>query len=837
MTHYSGLSSAEASERIIKYGFNELPSQQNRTFLISLFDVIKEPMFLLLIGSAILYLFLGEIKDALMLLFFVLVVIGITLYQERKTEKALNELKKLTSPRVLVIRNGEKIKISSREIVVDDIILLAEGDRVSADCAILETTNFNVNESILTGESLPVTKTIWDGKSDVVQPGGENLPYLYSGTLVTAGRATAQVLSIALDTQIGKIGKSLQEIEETDTLLKKEINRIITIFSVIGLGLCIIIVLVYGLTRGDWLHGMLSGLTLSMAMLPEEFPVVLTVFMTLGAWRLSKKKVLARKNQAIETLGAATVLCVDKTGTLTLNQMQLSMLVDAKAELLEHGKAASLPVSFHTLLQYSTLASLPETADPLEIEINQEAEKFLTKDDLRNHYSLIKEYPLTKDHVMMTHLWKDSQSDKIIVAAKGSPEAIFKQCAMPDIKILEKIIDKLSGEGLRILGVAQAELSSERQIPDSAKILQLKFLGLICFQDPIRPSVAKAVSECYQAGIQVKMITGDYPGTAQCIARQAGIKNVENYLTGADLNNLSKKELQERIKDTNIFARVIPEQKLLIVNALIANKEIVAMTGDGVNDSPALKAAHIGIAMGQRGTDVARETSDLVLLDDNFSSIVEAIKLGRRIFDNLQKAVAYIFSVHLPIAGAAIFPVIFQLPIILLPAHIAFLELIIDPACSTVFEAERADKDIMNRPPRNLSVHLFNKKNFIISLFQGLSVLAAVLITYLLALHYDFSEAKTRTVTFVTMIFSNVILIVINQSRTIGFINILKRKNKSMYWTIGLTLLFLTFILSFPFLRKLFYFDKISFQDVGLCFLITVLSLSWFEIGKWWRRK
>jgi Ca2+-transporting ATPase len=833
-----GLTNIEVDKRLKQDGYNELPYQKKQSILIILLNVLREPMLLLLLGSGLIYLLLGEAKDAYMLLAFVIVVVGITFYQERKTERALDALKNLSSPRALVIRNGEQIRIPGREVVVDDILILREGDRVPADAVVLSSTNLLVDESLLTGESLSVRKTVWDKKTKLTHPGGEDLPFVFSGTLVIQGRGIARVTSIGIKTEMGKIGKSLQKIEDEDTLLKKETEKIVRNFTIAGIILCVIVVVLYGLTRGNWMQGFLSGLTLTMAMLPEEFPVVLLIFLALGAWRISKKNVLTRKTPAIETLGSATVLCVDKTGTLTLNQMRLNGIMnDSYYFDLSSIKETIIPDKYHSLFEYSILASQKDPFDPLEKEIKIKGEKYLASTEhIHKDWKLIKEYPLSKELLSLSHVWQSPDKSQYVIAAKGAPEAIAELCHLSaeEKKKLQENIQTMANKGLRLIGVAKA-LFNKKDLPNIQHDFSFEYIGLLGFTDPVRSTIPQAIKECHNAGIRVIMITGDYPGTAQYIASEIGLSNPEKYISGTELQKMNHLELREKIKTTNIFARVIPDQKLAIVNALKANGEIVVMTGDGVNDAPAIKSAHIGIAMGERGTDVARETADLILLDDNFSSIVHAIRLGRRIFDNLRKAMAFIFSVHIPIAGMSLFPILFQLPIVFFPAHIAFLELIIDPACSIVFESEKEEHNVMMRPPRNLKQPLFNRQTFFISLLQGLSILTLIIIIYLLALRWGLGEKEARSFTFVTIVFCNLILIITNLSKTEHFVQILKNKNKALYWVIGGTILFLGCVLYIPFLRNLFHFSYLHPNDLLIGFGLSLLSLIWFEAIKFFK--
>jgi len=836
---FQGLTPEEAEKILKKDGFNELPSAKKYGIFFILTRILSEPMLLLLIGAGVIYFFLGEMKDALMLLSFVLVVIGITFYQERKTEKTLEALRDLASPKTLVIRNGQKKIIDSREVVVGDLVVLVEGDKMPADAIILSGENLTVDESLLTGESMPVRKIDWDAKLEKSRPGGDDLPFIYSGSLITSGRGVAQVQAIGLNTEIGKIGKSLENIRDEETLLKKETAKIVRSVAIIGLLLCLLVVIFYAAVRGDLSGGFLAGITLSMAILPEEFPVVLLIFLTLGAWRISKRQVLTRHSAAIETLGAATVLCADKTGTLTLNKIELTCLYTA-GSFYEVSDLAStdLPPAFKILLENSILASQKDSFDPIEKELNEMSNLYLKngKSTLHN-FKLIKEYPISKKLLALSHVWQLENSQEVVIAAKGAPEAILDLCHLsPELKqeILQKVTE-MSAKGLRVLGVAKA-VASDINLPENQHDFQFEFTGLLGFIDPVRQDVPKAVLESYEAGMRVIMITGDYPGTAQFIAKRIGLKNTEQYLTGEDLEKMSPLELSEKIKTINIFARVIPEQKLLIVNALKANNEIVAMTGDGVNDAPALKSAHIGVAMGERGTDVAREASDLILLNDDFSAIVAAVRLGRRIYDNLKRAMGYILAVHVPIAGMSVLPLFFGWPVMLLPAHIAFLELIIDPACSTVFESEQEDKNIMKRPPRNIKQPLFNTKIILLSLIQGFGVLIITFALFFWALKTGHTEAQTRSFVFASLVLSNLALIAINLSWSKNIFHILRTANKILFIVMIGALICLAAVLYVPFLTNLFRLAPLQLKDLVLILIAVLVSLIWFELLKLFKK-
>ena len=827
----TGLQEGEVTQRLKEEGHNELPSTQKRGLSAIAFEVVREPMFLLLVACGSIYLMMGDVKEALMLLGFVFVVMGITLYQERKTERALEALRDLSSPRALVIREGKQRRIAGREVVRGDILVLSEGDRVPADAIVLSCINLSVDESLLTGESVPVRKMAASGIMDMGRPGGDDLPFVYSSTLVVQGQGIAQVQATGLRTEIGKIGKALQAVEPEGTLLQKETGRLVRNLAILGLSLCMLVIVIYGLTRGDWLHGLLAGITLAMATLPEEFPVVLTIFLALGAWRISQKQVLTRRVPAIETLGSATVLCVDKTGTLTLNRMSVS-------KLFAHGQFHGIPHSidimpetFHELVEFSILASQIDPFDPMEKAIRELGERYLAQTEhLHHNWTLVHEYPLAKELLALSRVWKSPGRTDYVIAAKGAPEAIADLCHFDGVQTedLSRHVNSMAEEGLRVLGVARARIE-QTTLPGEQHDFKFEFLGLIGLADPVRPTVPDAVRECYTAGIRVVMITGDYPGTAQNIARQIGLTPNDRFMTGPELDGIDDSELQRRIQSISIYARVVPEQKLRLVNAFKANGEIVAMTGDGVNDAPALKSAHIGIAMGGRGTDVARESSALVLLDDDFSSIVQAVKMGRRIFDNIKKAIAYIFAIHVPIAGMSLIPVLLKWPLVLLPVHIVFLELIIDPACSVVFEAESEEANVMNRPPRNPKEPLFSRKTLAVSMLQGLSVLLIVLAVYGIALYRGQGESDARALTFTTLIIANLGLILTNRSWSRTILSTLRSPNTALWWVLGGAAVFLGLVLYVPFLRSLFRFSALHPLDLAICLAAGLVSILWFE--------
>ena len=830
----SGISQKEAAEKLEKEGYNELPSSKPKSVFKIAIGVVKEPMFLLLVACGTLYLILGDIQEGLMLLSFVFVVMGIEFYQEKKTEKALDALKDLASPRALVIRDGVTIRIPGKEVVTGDIVVLQEGDRVPADANVLESNNLLADESLLTGESVPVRKREWTETDTGFIPGGDDIPVVYSGSMIVQGNGLIRVTATSINTEIGKIGRALDSFKEEPTRLKTEMGILVKRLAIIGILLCFLVIAIYTISRGDLLKGFLAGITLAMAMLPEEFPVVLTIFLAMGGWRMSKKSVLTRKPAAIETLGSATVLCTDKTGTLTQNKMTVTQLFNG-TDSLDIVSGETLPEPFHEIIEFGILSSQVNPFDPMEKAIINISDKFLQKSEhIHSDWVMEKEYPLSKNLLAMSRVFSNTGTNEQVIAVKGAPEAIFDLCHLnrQRISYYDKAVAEMASKGLRVLGVARANLMSG-ELPSLQHDFDFEFIGLIGLSDPIRKNVPDAVRECYKAGIRVIMITGDYPVTAINIGKEIGIKNSELCITGSELKDMTEDELCERIKLVNIFARVIPEQKLKIVNALKKNNEIVAMTGDGINDAPALKASNIGIAMGEKGTDVAREASSLVLMDDNFASIVGAVKMGRKIFDNLQKALGYIFVIHVPIAGLSLIPVLFgNLPLILWPVHIVFLELIIDPACSMIFEAEKEEKNVMSRPPKEIDEPFFGARKIIFSCMQGVGILVISLLVYFISLKLGYSEKSVRTLTFVTLIVSNIAVILSNRSWSTNFFKILMTPNKAVKWIIGGSIIFLILILNIPFLLDLFQFEKIGYLGLIICTIAGFSSIIWFEIYK-----
>jgi Ca2+-transporting ATPase len=835
-----GLTETDAASRLRTEGFNELPAAKARNLLQTAWDVLREPMILLLISAAVIYFFLGDLRDALVLMGSIFFVVGIDLYQQRKTEHALEALRDLSSPRAMVIRDGQQRRIAGREVARGDIVIVSEGDRIPADGVLLSAVNLSVDESLLTGESVSVRKAVSDHPIDRIgRPGGDDLPFVFSGTLVVQGQGFAEISATGAKTELGKIGKALRSIEPQATKLQSEVNRLAGVLAVLALSLCAVIAITYGLTRDSWVNGILAGITTAMALLPEEFPVVLTVFLALGAWRISQKQVLTRRGNAIEALGSATVLCVDKTGTLTQNRMAVRKLFAGGKILNVQPEMDALPEAFHELLEYSILASKRNPLDPMEIAFQEFGSRSLSNTEHLHHdWALEHEYALSPALLSMSRVWSHTDGRGFVIAAKGAPEAIAQLCRLsPDgLDQIATRASELAAEGLRVLGVAKSKWGPS-PLPKSQRDLAFDFIGLVGLADPIRPEVPAAVDECRSAGIRVVMITGDFPGTAQNIAKQVGISAPDQVLTGLEVGLMGDAELRERLRSTNIFARMVPEQKLRLVNALKANGEVVAMTGDGVNDAPALKAAQIGIAMGGRGTDVAREAADLVLLDDSFSSIVEAIRQGRRIFDNLRKAMSFVFAVHVPIAGLALIPVLARWPLILLPVHIVFLELIIDPACSIVFEAEPEEPGSMHRAPRKAAEPLLSRRRIVLSTLQGLSVLLVVFLVFATARYREESETTARTLAFAILVIGNLMLILTNRSWTRPIVATLRTPNRALGWVILGAATMLVLVIYVPFLQTLFRFSPLHLHDIAVCIAGGVASLLWFEGWKLLRNK
>lgn len=824
----NGITSNKANEQLKRHGYNELPTAKPKSVWQIALEVIKEPMFILLISCGSLYLVLGDYLGGISLLCSVSIIIFITFYQHRKTEKSLEALRQLSSPRALVIRDGIEMRIAGREVVPGDIIILHEGDRVPADALVLESNHLVVDESLLTGESVPILKS----------EDSENK--IFSGTLVVQGKGIVEVTSTGTNTQLGKIGISLQSIEQDSTRLQLEMKKLIRNLFIGGAIISVGVIAAFYFTRGDIIKSILTGLASAMAILPEEFPVVLTVFLALGAWRLSKNKVLTRKPSAIETLGSATVLCSDKTGTITQNKMEIVALyydgkTYSKTNFADHKK------NLENFLNELHHASQSNSVDPMEKAIATEYEKYKTTTD---NIKLVKEYPLSKKTFAMTRVFESDKHNAVIAYCKGAPEDIFRFCMLSETESADytKIVTQMAEKGYRVLASCKS-IWTDKNLPEKQNDFPFTFTGLVAFEDPIRPEVPKAIKECNEAGIKVIMITGDYPETAKSIAGQIGLQHNEYVLTGTELRAMSTEELKEKIKHTAVFARIVPEQKLQIIQALKANGEIVAMTGDGVNDAPALKAADIGVAMGLKGTDVAREASSLVLLDDNFASIVHAIRSGRKIFDNLQKAMSYIIAIHIPIIGLVLLPAFFSwLPILLMPLHIVFMELIIDPVSSVAFELEQEEKGIMNRPPRKPDDNFFGLRKIVFSIVKGLMLLGMVMTVYLLSIKEGHTEGEVRAIAFSSLIIGNVFLILTSLSNTRNFISVILEKNIAVLLISISAFILLLLTITIPLLQNIFSFEFPGYKHfisslIGALTMLMVLEVIKMLKGNFSRKR
>ncbi|MCX6116829.1 MAG: cation-translocating P-type ATPase [Proteobacteria bacterium] len=833
-----GLTDAEAAELQKKFGYNVLETAKPKSFFDIVIATVREPMFLLLLGCGGLYLALGDFGEAVLISTAVIAVIGITIIQARKTERTLEALRDLSSPRADVLRGGVRKKIAGKDLVPGDLVYLEEGDRVPADGSLRQSVSLKVNESLLTGESVPVDKVQQDGSDHHNGEGQghstEDNSTLYSGTLVVQGQGLMVVQSTGASTAMGKIGKSLNATDRPASLLEHEMRQVVKWVAVASLGISVIVAFVWWTRESDLLRGILMGLTFAMSTIPEEFPVVLTIFMALGAWRISKINVLTRQLNAIETLGSANTLCVDKTGTLTENKMTVTELwtMGLGSKDLAKGNL-NLDALDLDLISIGGLASDVTGADPMDV-----AAVALVNAQVKNLYSgksVAKKFPLIRPILAVGYAWKDEAHNTHILAVKGAPESVMALSKLnsEEKSKIEQAILQMASRGIRVLGVAKTtSVTAESILNQELKDFDLSFVGLLGYFDPLKADVLESVQQCHQAGVSVMMITGDYPATALAIANAARIETKSGVLTGTEIDALSETDLQTRLKDVRVLARMVPEQKLRIVKALQASGQVVAMTGDGVNDAPALKAAHIGIAMGQRGTDVAREAAALVLLDDNFSSIVSAVKLGRRIYDNIQKATTYIIAIHIPIIGLTLVPLALGIPPILWPVHLAFLELIIDPVCSIVFEAEPESRDIMKRKPRLLTSKLFSLHILIRSFFQGILALGAVLLVFYWIGNRGEVADHARAVAFSSLVFINAALVFAIRSGDESIFARSKRSNKALYW-VGAGVLGLTgAVLFIPPVAKLFHFIPPHGIDLAEALGVAVGLLAVFELMK-----
>jgi len=791
-----GLSAAEAAHRIAADGPNTLAETERRTWRRIVTDSAREPMFLLLVGAALLYLALGQLDEGLLLCLMVAVSLGLGLYQEGKTERALAALRDLASPRAHVLRDGCWHVIDSAGIVAGDLVAVHEGDRVPADAHVLSSTGLQADESLLTGESMPVDK--------------DATAMLFAGSLVLQGHAIARVAATGGRSQLGRIAASLQSLRPAPSPLQRQSAALARAFAVLGMAFSVILVLVYGLMRGDWLQAVLAGIALAMSMLPEELAIVMTVFPAIGAWRLSRQQVLVRHLPAIETLGAISVLCVDKTGTLTANRMDIVALYahGARHAVIEE----SIPAALAPLLETAVLASTATGPDPIDRAVQRLGAANLAPTQRHPDWSLVHEYGVSAQQRALVQVWQRPDG-VLIAAAKGAPETVLGWCN-PDADAdagasagLLAAASSMAQDGLRMLAVAQATLPGASW---PARAAEIPFVpsGLLALADPLRPEIPACVSRCAGAGIRVVMITGDHPDTARAIARQAGLADTP-VLTGAALDALDDAALDARIGALSIYARIAPTQKLRLVQAFARGGATVGMTGDGVNDAPALKAAHVGIAMGGRGTDVAREAAALVLLDDRFASIVDAIGAGRRIHDNLRKSIRYVISMHAPIAGMAILPILAGWPPLLFPMHIVFMELIIDPACTLVFENEPAAPGAMLRPPRDAQAPLFSPSALARTLAMGLGPLLGVALAYGWALG-ALAPAQARAFGFTTLVFANLSLILVNRAAGASLLDSLRQPNRILWLVVAAALGLLALALYVPWLAAVFQFAVLA---------------------------
>jgi P-type Ca2+ transporter type 2C len=853
---YEGLTDEEARLKIQEFGYNSLEFSKPKSFFSIVINTIREPMFLLLLGCAGLYLGLGDLSEALLISAAVIAVIGITIIQARKTERTLEALRDLSSPRAEVLRNGVRRRIAGKDVVPGDVVFLAEGDRVPADGKVLDSLSLMLNESLLTGESVPVHKFNSQGPHQDGPPATPDEPTVstvYSGTLVVQGQGTMLVHATGHKTAMGKIGASLKKTEHPRSLLEIEMKQVVKWVAILSICISCIVAFVWWTRNSDLLRGILMGLTFAMSTIPEEFPVVLTIFMALGAWRISKVNVLTRQMNAIETLGAANTLCVDKTGTLTENKMTVTEIWTSQTQFKSVTASHNdLTVDEIDLISDAALASDQDGADPMDI-----AAVALVADYHKRLYTnktLVKRYPMLRPILAMGYVWRDDVSKSYIVAIKGAPESVLELCALSSESksTIMSAVKDMASRGLRVLAVARdlvrdfepkndaprdptvGGCDKERAISSRNPLSDLtpNFIGLIGYVDPLKADVFDSVTQCQNAGVNVMMITGDYPTTALAIAKAAGIETQAGVLTGTEINQLSDHELQSRLKSIRVLARMVPEQKLRIVKALQNMGQVVAMTGDGVNDAPALKAAHIGIAMGLRGTDVAREAAALVLLDDNFSSIVSALRLGRRIYDNIQKAVTYIMAIHIPIVGLTLVPLACGAPPILWPVHLAFLELIIDPVCSIAFEAEPENGAIMRRQPRLLSTKLFRLQILGRSIFQGMLALAAVLVMFYRVDQREQIADHARAVAFSSLVFINAALVIAIRSGNESIFSASTRSNKTIYWVGAGVFGLATIVLFIPQLAKLFHFTPPHGSDLAEAFIVAFVLLIIFELAK-----
>ena len=834
-TKFSGLSHAEAAERLKRHGPNLLPGSQPKTLASIVYGVIGEPMFLMLLGAGIIYLMLGDRAEAAFLLIFVFVVIGITLVQEHKTQRALESLRELSAPRALVVRDGSEIRIAGRDVVPGDLLVLHEGDRIAAD-AFLVQGNLRVDESLLTGESMAVEKLPNLQGATAEGPDTESSFSLFASTVVTRGIGLAVVQTTGTATAVGSIGESLASTLEVPSGLQLSSRTLIRNLSLIAVGFALMLILInWGLNDRSFLESLLSGIALAMATLPEEIPVVLTVFLALGAWRITKIKVLTRRVSAVEALGAINVLAVDKTGTLTQNRMEVAEL-SANGEAFTAENAAELPETFHPLVEFAMLATPIDPFDPMEKAIQGFGHIWLSgTEHLHDDSSPEVQYDLSADIMAMTRIFSDITPSLHLLATKGSPEAVMDLCHLPEAehRALQRQVESMARRGLRVLGVAKGawQATDEHpQWPVCQHDFDFTFLGLVGFIDPPRPEVPAAIAECRSAGIRLLMLTGDHPATACAIAQQVGLSERAEVILGDEIALLGDDALVSRLQQVDVCARMRPEHKLRLVQLLQQSGNVVAMTGDGVNDAPALKAADVGIAMGERGTDVAREAAALVLLDDSFASIVAAISQGRRIYDNITKATRFVFAVHLPIIALTLVPALMQWPVILQPVHIVLLQLLIDPACAVIFEAEGAASNIMHRPPRPLAATPFTTANIGFALTQGAGIAVILLVGYVLLEQRGWMAPELKISLFVALVPTLFLLVLANRDLTLSPLRYVHGRNPWLKYMFGGVTLIVAAVLFIPFLRTMLGFASVSLPPLFAAGALLSVCGLWLEI-------
>ncbi|MGN6601334.1 MAG: cation-translocating P-type ATPase [Ginsengibacter sp.] len=821
----NGLSDEQVALSRKKYGINELEHSSKSPFVAALLDTLKEPMLILLFAAGILYLVSGDKGDAIFMLSAIILVSAISLYQDSRSRKALNALKQLSQPLTKVIRNRTISSIPSKDVVVDDAMIVEEGSLVTADGQIIYSNDFSVNESILTGESLAVEKSL------------DRENRIFSGTLVTTGMAIAKVTKVGNATEVGKIGKSLEDVQEEVTPLQRQIRNFVKKMAIIGLVVFLIVWAVNFFQSLNLVSSLLKALTLAMSVLPEEIPVAFTTFMALGAWRLMRMGIIVKQTKTVETLGSATVICTDKTGTITENRMQLaSVYVYRSGQLLpgieDHDEAVE------ELVETAMWASEPLPFDPMEKAIH-EAYRQVTAEDRRPAYKMTHEYPLGGRPPMMTHIFENKEGNRII-ATKGAPEKIIEVCHLPEEK-KEKIIRSLhllSSEGYRVLGVARAVFDGNN-FPSNQEDFDFHFIGLVSFYDPPKKNMRHVLENFYRAGINVKIITGDNKATTETIAKQIGFKGADRAMDGQEIIALSKPALENVVMDNNIYTRMFPDAKLKVIGALKDQNQIVAMTGDGVNDAPALKAAHIGIAMGTKGSEIAKGASALILADDDLAKMVDAIAMGRRIYSNLKKAVQYIISIHIPIILTVLLPLILGwiYPAIFTPVHVIFLELIMGPTCSIIYENEPIEANLMQQKPRPFTNTFLSWKELRLSIVQGLVITAGTLGIYQFAVANGYDEELTRTMVFTTLVAANIFLTLVNRSFYYSVFTTFRYKNYLIVIIILFTIIMLLVMLWVPGVIAFFKFEKILPGQVAICAAAGFVSVIWMEIYKYFKRR